>query len=182
MSYYFHQNIAFIAFKSVEQIQSVCRLRLYTEDDHLLTGRPHFLSNQPQLQTPLTNNQPLNRKAITSHTNELPDLHSKEIPSKRPHTPRHVPSLTNLKQQYFKTRKLAYNNHFISRDDEGSLSTYEHVESTMKDLSVNIPLSQPLSLPSPDPDASLELILAKLNELEAIKTHLNAIDSRIDNL
>ncbi len=52
----------------------------------------------------------------------------------------------------------------------------------MKDLSVNIPLSQPLSLPSPDPDASLELILAKLNELEAIKTHLNAIDSRIDNL
>ncbi len=40
MSCYLYQNIAYIAFKTEEQMHSVCNLRLYTEDDRLLSGRP----------------------------------------------------------------------------------------------------------------------------------------------
>src|SRR6266540_4076684 len=54
MSCQLHQNIAYIAFKTAEQMQSVCQLRLYTDDDRLITRHPRvyrisefsaFLSN-----------------------------------------------------------------------------------------------------------------------------------------
>ncbi len=40
MSCVFHQNLAYIAFRTAEQMHSVCQLRLYTEDNRLLTGCP----------------------------------------------------------------------------------------------------------------------------------------------
>ena len=40
MTCHFQQNLAFIAFKTADQMHSVCKLRLYTDDNRLLTGRP----------------------------------------------------------------------------------------------------------------------------------------------
>ena len=41
---HFHQNIAYVAFKSSDQMHAVCGLRLYTDDGRLLSGRPRFHS------------------------------------------------------------------------------------------------------------------------------------------
>jgi len=71
MTCYFHQNLAFIAFKSADQMHSVCRLRLYTKDDRLLTGRPKFASNEDQLQTHMPTNTLSKCKAMSSHTNDM---------------------------------------------------------------------------------------------------------------
>ncbi len=182
MSCYFHQNLAFIAFKSADQMQSVCQLRLYTEDDRLLTGRPCFLSKQKLSQTPLINNLTSNHEVMSSHTNDLPDLNSKDTPSKCPHTPHRSSSPTNPNKQPYKTRKLTYNHTNHYRDNESSLLSQDPSITNKKDFTVNTLLSQPSHVPSSSPDASLELILAKLNELDAIKTHLNVLDYRLDNL
>ena len=58
MSGYFHQNIAYIAFKTYDQMMSACRLRLYTDDDRLITGKPRLIRSVPMqsvLQTPQDN-------------------------------------------------------------------------------------------------------------------------------
>ncbi len=43
MSCHFHQNIAYITFKTKDQMHTACHLRLYTDDDRLLTGRSRVL-------------------------------------------------------------------------------------------------------------------------------------------
>ena len=42
MTCYFHQNLAYIGFKTYDQMIAACQLRLYTDDDRLLTGRPRI--------------------------------------------------------------------------------------------------------------------------------------------
>ena len=48
MSCYFHQNIVYVAFQTADQMHAVCHLRLFMEDDRLLTGCPRFFSKQEQ--------------------------------------------------------------------------------------------------------------------------------------
>jgi len=71
-----------------DQMHSVCRLRLYTEDDRLLTGHPQFVSKEKQLQIQMPNNTTPKCTAMLSHTNEQSDLSSNYTLIKQPHTSR----------------------------------------------------------------------------------------------
>src|SRR6266498_3819703 len=86
MTCYFHQNFAYIAFKSEAQMQAVCNLRLYTDDDRLLTGRPRFQSRPDEAILSTNNNHVPKRKAMSTHTHDLPDLRYSEQPPKRAQT------------------------------------------------------------------------------------------------
>ncbi len=53
--------------------------------------------------------------------------------------------------------------------------------STTQDSTPHTSLTQPILVPAPSTvDPQLALILAKLNELDAIKLHLHTIDNRLD--
>ncbi len=76
MTCYFHQNIAYIAFKTEEQMHSVCQLRLFTDDDRLLSGRPRVFRTSDlsdSLPMPFTLHTP---KAMSRQTTAMPDLNS----------------------------------------------------------------------------------------------------------
>ncbi len=45
MNCYFYQNIAYIAFKTEEQMHKICDLQIYTDDNTLLIGRPRLQSS-----------------------------------------------------------------------------------------------------------------------------------------
>ncbi len=55
-------------------MHSVCRLRLYTENDRLLIGRSQFADKQEPLHFPESNNITQHCKAMSTHTNDIPDL------------------------------------------------------------------------------------------------------------
>jgi len=90
MTCYFQQNLAFVAFKSADQMHSVCRLRIYTEDDRLLTGHPRFVRNDEQLQDQPTTRTSSSCKAMSIHTYDQQDISSTHTPSNRPPTSRRV--------------------------------------------------------------------------------------------
>ncbi len=72
MSCYFHQNIAYIAFKTAEQMYSVCDLRLYAEDDRLLSGRPRVSRAN---YTSELRNPDHHLRASSTKSNALSDIH-----------------------------------------------------------------------------------------------------------
>src|SRR6266498_6003471 len=65
-------------------MHSVCRLRLYTDEDRLLTGRPRFDSCKDQLQPQMSSNTFSKCKAMSSHTNDMRDVNYHNTPVKRP--------------------------------------------------------------------------------------------------
>src|SRR6266542_6440275 len=65
MSCYFQQNIAFVAFKTAQQMQSVCQLRLYMDDNRLLIGRPRVLRSSESASSPTNSTSTLLPKAIS---------------------------------------------------------------------------------------------------------------------
>jgi len=85
MTCYFHQNLAYIAFKSAKQMHSVCSLRIFTDNDRLLTGRSRFQSQQDAFMISQNDSHITKRKAMSTHTHNLPDLRSYKQPSKRAH-------------------------------------------------------------------------------------------------
>src|SRR6266540_3742733 len=76
MSCQIHQNIAYIAFKTDEQMQSVCRLRLYTDDNRLLTGRPRVNRAKNNVTPPGSPNPHLTIQAMSTQTSAPKDLNS----------------------------------------------------------------------------------------------------------
>ena len=76
MSCYFHQNIAYIAFKSDAHMHSVCQLRLYTEDDRLLSERSCINRKYDQLVLPQQPHPKHYNRAISTHTDSPPDTSS----------------------------------------------------------------------------------------------------------
>ena len=122
------------------------------EDDRLLTGRPRFSSKQEQLHPPLSHNISLNCKAMSTQTIDLPDLSSRDQPSKR----------LLKSHQALSPIRFKYNNYPTRKSPPNDPHTNDHDESF--------------------PATSLDLILAKLDELDAIKSHLTTFDNRFDHL
>jgi len=65
-------------------MHSVCNLCLFTEDDRLLIGRPQFSSKHDLTPLPQTNSTTPYRKAMSTQTNDLPDINSQARPKKHP--------------------------------------------------------------------------------------------------
>ncbi len=82
----FHQNIAYIAFKTADQMHSICYFRLYTDDDRLLTGhlRICWKGDSSILLPKINSTRPI--KAMSTQTSALPDLNSSTLHNKKtPH-------------------------------------------------------------------------------------------------
>jgi len=134
------------------------------------------------MQPSLTNNPLQNCKAMSTYTKDLSDLSFIDKPNKHPHKSHCTLSLGRYYNSNNKTKKLTHNNTKQNPDHENSFQSSASSVSSKPDNYVNnTPISQTtyqlLVL-----SASLELILAKFNELDAIKTHLNTIDNRLDHL
>src|SRR6266542_2562912 len=98
MTCYFHQNLAYIGFKSYDQMIAACQLRLYTEDDRLLTGRPRIA-----YPTPASDNQDVSAaitqpKAMSFQTGITPDLKANQQPHN--HRNKKRKSNTKLNREY----------------------------------------------------------------------------------
>ena len=138
-------------------MHAVCKLRLYTDDNQLLTGHPRIF--RPSAVTAQQDNNKTTHpnNAMSMQTTALPDLTSSR------------PSHHNVKSTRRNIRPLKPSvDQTIGQDNT-------HI--------VEAPANQ-LSVPTATVAASsqLELILAKLTELDAIKTHLNTIDTRLNLL
>ncbi len=184
MSCHFHNNLAYIAFKSADQMHAVCRLRLYTDDDRLLSGRPRFSSKQEQLQPPETNLPNITQtcKAMSTHTSNLPDIHSYDHPSNRSQYPRRGRSPRRDNRSAYKPR-LSGSPLAINSQADDNLHTSIEVDMSIQPANLEQPTLTNRSVSKAgDQVASLDLILSKLSELDAIKTHLNTIDLRLNQL
>ncbi len=81
MTCYFHQNLAYIAFKTYDQMIFACRLRLYTDEDRLITGKLRLsrsLLSQSALQVLSTDTHP---KAMNYQFMSPTDLNMNNQPS-----------------------------------------------------------------------------------------------------
>ena len=155
MSCHFHQNLAFIAFKTADQMHSVCNLWLYTDNNRLLTRRPRVNCSSNLSVSPLSTHTSQSSKAMSTQTSYLPDLRSNNLHTK--HSPQ--PNCYNHSHQKHSQDK----EHFTPSTSSHNLLTF------------------PLSAEKPITESSqLTLILAKLNELDDIKTHLHTLDTRLN--
>ena len=182
MTCYFQQNLAFVTFKLADQIHSVCRLRIYTKDDRLLTGRPRFASHKEQLQAQKPNITSNSCRAMSTHTNDQQDLSSQHSPIKRPHSSRRTqltPRNNNHQQQSNKLSHNTPNNDMEIECNPQPTTSAVTNKNDHEDNSLPLP---PLHTSPEIPSSFLDLILAKLNELDAIKKHLTTIDHRLDYL
>ncbi|SRR6266498_371041 len=119
---------------------------------------------------------------MSTHTKDLPDLSSIDQPSNRSQKSHHTLSPGRYYNLNNKTRKLTHNNTKPNSDHENRFQSPAPTVSSMPNNYVNNTPVLQTTYQSPVPSASLELILAKLNELDAIKTHLNTIDNRLNHL
>src|SRR6266540_4326921 len=175
MSCQIHQNMAYIAFKTEEQMQSVCRLRLYTEDNRLLTGRPRVNRAKHSMTPPTSPDPHTSIQAMSSQTSAPMD----------PISP--PPNKKRRSKCSRSVQPPTQSNHNL--DDHMSSSSRQPQTDGMSDSKSSkhsaprIPKTQPTPVQAPgDIDPQLALILAKLNELDAIKLHLHAIDNRLDTI
>jgi len=75
--------MAYIAFKTDEQMQSVCRLRLYTDDNRLLTGRPRVNRVNHNVTPPDSPNPHQSLQTMSTQTSAPTDLNSPTLSNKR---------------------------------------------------------------------------------------------------
>ena len=188
MTCHFHQNLAFIAFKTADQMHSVCQLRLYTDDNRLLTGRPRVnRANDSPGSSPYTK-YTLTSKAMSTQTSLLPDLSLGKVHSKtKPRHPRTQQSYQHPKQDSTSNQRRNVQDHTQvwtshSLDDHPNTPTYDSPEKLPKNGAPNLPPHTVSIDESADSTSQLALILTKLNELDVIKSHLNALDTRINLL
>src|SRR6266540_232233 len=190
MSCHFHQNIAYLAFKSNEQMHAACQLRLYTDDDRLLSGRPRVLKSSDysdSLTASSSSNRPTN--AMSKQTHASPDISSNlRFSTRKPPTknmarsPRHAepidlesssssqPIPSNPDKRSVLPLTELPNQHYTSQAPKGKNSLPTHSFQPICE-------DQPVAASS-----QLDLILAKLAELDAIKNHLSTIDHRLNSI
>ncbi len=185
MSCYFHQNLAYIAFKTYDQMVAACQLRLYTDDDRLLTGRPRLARNFLHRNDSDITHEHTSPKAMTFQSGYLPDLnvyqqdrHGHGKNRKVRTLPRqdhdsqmasdHCPDEVNIAQTTDQLPQLPiyhkHPKHSPSQDDHTSWN----------------PLQSSTPLSTPTTTSQLDLILAKLSELDAIKQHITTLDQRMN--
>ena len=185
MTYYFHQNLAYIAFKFHEQMIAACNLRLYTDDDRLLTGRPRIDRYSPSTFASDNTQNSQHHNAMSYQSHSYPDLHVNQQPNPRNIKQRTV--RTHTKQDTHMTipsEPAPYTSKVTQQPDQHTTARQDQMcqipYTTQK--GPNSPLHPRDCLPTSPSDTTsqLDLILAKLSELDAIKQHINNLDSRLD--
>jgi len=68
---YFHQNIAYIAFKSADIMHRACKLRLYYDEHYLIQGLPRLHRNSTHTDNTPPMHTPSPRKSMTRQTPKL---------------------------------------------------------------------------------------------------------------
>src|SRR6266540_1878108 len=138
------------------------------------------------MQPPLTNSTIRSCKAMSSHTNDLSDISSPKLHSKRSRKSMCAVSLSRYAEKTFQhSQSIHINNHKTQIEAEGSLTTPDLYRASLSETHILNPTTNTTQQWPPQshiPATPLDLILAKLNELDAIKTHLSVIDCRLDQI
>ena len=169
-------------------MQSVCQLRLYTDDNRLLTGCPRFLRSSESASSPTNSTSTLLPKAISIQPSDFPELHTSNLPNKNMSSQKRTSrtfqqrgSINKRPSQFSSLLDNQNNSSATQKEQRQAQSSAQY--STCKAPDTHHPT--PCSLPKVEPvedSSQLVLILAKLNELELIKTHLTTIDTRLNLL
>ncbi len=187
MTCYFHQNLAYIGFKTYDQMIAACQLRLYTDDDRLLTGQPRIAYLPSDFEANDSSSDAQQPKAMNYQTGAMPDLNVNQHARNR-----RIKKCKSNPKADREPSNMVINDSF---DDnwEVTQSTGQHPISTKNQKCSRATLQQDdppisqrhmqLTPPTMPPATSqLDLILAKLSELDTLKQHLTALDQRINLL
>ncbi len=169
-------------------MQSVCQLRLYTDDGRLLTGRPRVLRSSELSSSQSYNTSPLLPKAMSVQSSAVPENHTPSIHKKHKSSQkrpaRSFQQRGNDNKRPFQSSPLL-EHQYISSDPPEAPNTEHPLDQPSNSMSLDTqhPTQRKTYQMKPVEDPSqLSLILAKLNELDDIKTHLNTIDTRLNLL
>ena len=156
MTCYFHQNIAYVAFKTEELMNKVCNLRIYADDNTLLRGRPRLQKKCLDTANPIDQSiaapKPMSTQISTSANTYI-----------------NVPSHKRSRHRS-PTRNEAGNHHNKQADNQAD----PNIHSTTPDQ-----LTNAVHTISAD---QFDLLLARLSDLETIKAHLTTLDNKIQEL
>jgi len=187
MTCYFHQNLAYIAFKTYDQMIATCQLRLYMEDDRLLTGRPRIARNFLDVNDSDTTQAYQQPKAMTFQSGSLPDFNINQQFSNQHIKPRKTSSQHN-QTKYSQNASiqviddLTLAPHTGLQPQSQQYQRQQNHDHPQDDHRSKNPQQSPSSSKTLTTTSQLDLILAKLSELDTIKQHITTLDQRMNLL
>ncbi len=188
MSCYFHQNLAFIAFRTKEQMLDACQLRLYTEDDRLITGQPRLEQRLPSIPTSVTSKENTYHKAMTFQSTAYSDVHVTQQPKQRHSKARKTHNQTSQDHTTQMQLDSINDNPTLDPQQTGHLQMDQMCLSTVVTPPPQEAYSSRFHFPIDShssqlhSSSQLDLILAKLSELDAIKQHITNLNTRLNLL
>ncbi len=156
MTCYFHQNIAYVAFKTEELMNKVCNLRIYADDDTLLRGRPRLQKKRLNTENPIDESISAPKPMSTQVSNSA-STYSNGPSHKRS---RHRSS----------TRNAVGNQNHKPADKQDDPVIHPDTSDQPTNAARSISADQ------------FDLLFARLSDLETIKAHLTTLDNKIQEL
>jgi len=165
-----------------------CRLRLYTDEDRLITGKPRLSRSLPSQSASQISSDDTHPKAMNYQFASPTDLNVNNQPSNNHPKQRKAWSLP--RQDRLNQRHSTTHNKVNSElTPLPGLSSYEtpsqpinRQNSSQDNNSTRVHPMDLSPLIHSSPSSQLDLILAKLSELDVIKSHLTNLDNRLNQI